>query len=343
MEQQYIVSSYADRDGRGLYQIAFETDTGYFQEPTVIMDLSQIEYHTLSKNRQLLFVLYSKPAGSGLVAFGRNADNGWNEIHRIQLDSQLGYHLCYHDDRQCIYIAGGGTGQIHGVQLKEGQLSHIQSLDHTGSGPHPDQDRAHIHYVGHHLNPDILYACDFGSDRVYAYQVLEDGTLALAGQLDLPEETGPRHMVFHPHRNYAYINGELNNTTNVLHLGSQGKMTFVESYQNIPDEFLHNARSATLKISQDGRHLYVTTRFYNDITAFQVSEAGDSLLRIAKYHTVGQIPRDFTIDDSENYILIPHQASDHITVFKRNPETGFLDFINNEAYLPECICIKQLL
>ncbi|MFZ4355584.1 beta-propeller fold lactonase family protein, partial [Enterococcus gallinarum] len=100
--------------------------------------------------------------------------------------------------------------------LGDGELKAADSIFHQeATGPHKNQDHAHVHYTD--LTPDQrLVVCDLGTDRVYTYDVSENGKLNLVTTFTAEPGTGPRHLVFHPNGQFAYLFGELDSTVSVL-------------------------------------------------------------------------------------------------------------------------------
>ncbi|WP_251357279.1 beta-propeller fold lactonase family protein, partial [Staphylococcus aureus] len=74
--------------------------------------------------------------------------------------------------------------------------------EHTGNGPHENQNSAHAHYSD--LAPDgRLIACYLGNDTVYTYDVDDKGALTEVATFKAKPGTGPRHIVFHPNQKQA--------------------------------------------------------------------------------------------------------------------------------------------
>ena len=50
-------------------------------------------------------------------------------------------------------------------------------------------------------------------------------------------------------------------------------------------------------------------------------------------------PRDFDLTPDQEFLLVVHQDSDNVTVFKRNSENGRLAELSNDFQVPEAVCI----
>ncbi len=69
---------------------------------------------------------------------------------------------------------------------------------------------------------------------------------------------------------------------------------------------------------------------------------GEAIERIQLISTEGDIPRDFDLDPSEDFIVVANQDSDNLTLYRRNQETGLLEMIQKDVAVPECVCVFYL-
>jgi DNA-binding beta-propeller fold protein YncE len=83
-------------------------------------------------------------------------------------------------------------------------------------------------------------------------------------------------------------------------------------------------RAADIHLSPDGRFLYATNRgSANNISCFAVDKVG-KLSFVQQISTQGDGPRNFAITPDGKYILVGHQFTNNIVVFKRDAKTGKL-------------------
>ncbi|MBF0845862.1 beta-propeller fold lactonase family protein, partial [Streptococcus danieliae] len=54
----------------------------------------------------------------------------------------------------------------------------------------------------------------------------------------------------------------------------------------------------------------------------------------------GDFPRDFNFSSDQNFLIVVHQESDNATVFKRNPQTGHLELLSSDFYVPEAVFVS---
>ena len=198
-----------------------------------------------------------------------------------------------------------------------------------------------MHYTSVSPNGEFLYACNLGQDSIEIFKLQSNGLIQKISQFPTIEGMGPRHFVYHPHLPLIYVIGEYNNAVSIIRYNQQGVLSELDSVPIIPDKLLPGATGAAIKITKDGKFLYTSTRYSNYISVFTIDKAG-YINRVQYIDSVGQIPRDFCLDDTERFLIVPHQDSDFVSIFEREPLTGKLQFINNDVEVPESVCIIPL-
>ena len=341
MTETYILGGYTKGRNQGISSLDFDPVTGHFSEPQLIAKLNQPTFLAYAKESGTLFALHRGQEESGLVAF-RHQGKDWQEVSRLLNTKIPGCHLAVHEASQTVYVANYHEGSVDSYHYDQAVLSPFERHEHVGSSVHPNQASAHIHFVG--LNPegDLLYVCDLGSDKLYVYDVTpSSGALSLVQTFTCPPGTGPRHLVFHPSQNLVYVIGELANSLLTLALDSRGQLSLVHEQALLNPEYLESAASAAIRISQDGRFLYTSSRFHDVICVFSLADPKQPL-KIQEIASGGKIPRDFVLSQDQTYLLVPHQDSDHIAVFSRDADSGLVSFIEAETLAPECVCIYPI-
>ncbi|MBG9980177.1 lactonase family protein [Facklamia lactis] len=340
MTETFLLGGYTRRINTGLKSVTLEKDDELFSAHKSIASLNNPTYLCLSNDLNYLFAIHQDDPKSGLVAFKKNDQDKWYEVDRLMVSNIPGCHLSYRASSRTIYLSNYHEGALDIFYFDEHEyLHHIQRVEHTGSSVHPNQTKPHIHYAGVSHDQRRLYVCDLGTDTVSTYEIDYEGKITLEHSLELPAGCGPRHLVKHPKSNFVYIIGELDNTTTLAYLNTDGSLTIKDRKQNIPDQFIEESSGAAIRLSQDGLFLYVSTRYHNSITVYEINQKNGHLTRIQRINTVGKVPRDFILDQDEKYLIVAHQDSDYLSLFKRDKKSGELSFIHNETYAPECVCI----
>lgn len=341
--EHYILGGYTRSINDGLYAATFNAETGQFLDKTQIAPLSQPTYCCLDNQHQRLFSVMTENNQSGVAVFQRQ-DNQWNFQTQCFTTKIPGCHLVYHDLTQTLYVANYHEGSLdtYRYEAENGKLIPLERIEHHGSSIHPNQDKAHVHFVGTNHQQTHLYVCDLGMDVVFVYQIQLDGTLLEQQRLSVPAGMGPRHLVMHPTLPLVYILGELDNSLLVAHLQTDGSLVIGHQFnlfETIPNDI--EPASAAIRISKDGRFLYCSTRFIDVLTVFSL-ENPEVPQCIQQIETGGVVPRDFCLSPKEDYVLIAHQNTHRISVFKRDADTGKVTFQHNDFEAPECVCILPL-
>lgn len=343
MTETFILGGYTRRTNTGLKTIHFNTDSQTFDKGTELACLNNPTYLAFTPDQQYFFSIHKDNPKSGIVAFKKDKENQWQEVSRCLNTNGSGCHISYRQLSRTIYVSNYGEGTLDVYHFnEEEELNHIQHLKHEGSSVHENQDSSHVHYAGVSRDDKRLYVCDLGTDIVSTYLIDSKGKISLEHELHLPAGTGPRHLVKHPTADYVYIIGELSNTTTVTKLNEDGSLTIIQTVSNIPEEFKNIAAGAAIRVSRDGYYLYTSTRYHDVITVYMIDQNNGHLDTIQTLSSVGKVPRDFILDQTEKFLLVAHQDSDYISLFERNSETGKLDFLHNEAFAPECVCVASM-
>ena len=152
------------------------------------------------------------------------------------------------------------------------------------------------------------------------------------------EGAGPRHLVFHPKKNWIYTVNELDCTVSQILKLNDGNYSLENSYSTLPENFNEANTCADIHITNDGKYLYASNRGHNSIAIFKVDENNGSLNLIDNMTTKGEKPRNFAISPDENFLLVANQATENIVCFRRNQKTGLLTYIS-ETPAPKPVCI----
>lgn len=109
----------------------------------------------------------------------------------------------------------------------------------------------------------------------------------------------------------------------------------------LAEDFKGESYCADIHLSADGNFLYASNRGENTLAIFRISTADGSLKPIGREAVHGDWPRNFTLDPSGKYVLVANQKSQNISVFRRNPKTGLLTYVQQTAF-PHPVCLVFL-
>lgn len=336
MLEKMFLGTYTRRESKGIYSLVLDTDKEELVDLELVTKETSPTYLARSK-KGFTYSVTEVDGKGGASAY----DSDFNFLNAV---TEEGAPLCYvavDDARQFVYGANYHKGEVNVYKiLEDGSLEATDAVFHDEpTGPHENQNTSHVHYAD--LTPDDrLVVCDLGTDRVYTYDVSDEGKLTEVATYVAPAGTGPRHLVFHPETNYAYLFGELASTVIVLSYdGTTGEFEEQQVLSTLPEDFDAFNGGAAIRISSDGKFIYLSNRGHNSLAVFAVLEDGASLSFVQHVSTEGDHPRDFALDPTENFVICANQNTDNLTLYSRDPEEGTLTLIKKDIYAPECVCI----
>ncbi|MCL1950360.1 MAG: lactonase family protein [Turicibacter sp.] len=332
-KEAFLIGGYTKGLSQGIYEITLNKEENRLEDLKIWANESFPTY--LAKNGELLYALSGMDGKGGIAVYEGN--------RFLKRDLSEGPGLCHVSLDPCRGLVYGSNYHLGEIRVYRSNPSDplflVTTIKHEGSGPHPNQPSARVHYAG--LAPDKrLVACDLGADGVYVYDVSSDGTLDLATRFQAAPGAGPRHLLFHPGGKFAYLLGELASTIHVLeYFAKTGEFQEVACHPMLPDGFSDWNAGAALRLSPDAKFLYASNRGHDSIVCFEVLKSGAVLNPLEWTPTYGKIPRDFNLSNCGNFLIVVHQESGNATLFGRNPVTGELTLLQKDVLTPEATCI----
>ena len=329
--------------------LAFDWDfaTAKLTPAGVAAKLANVDWITLSPDHKFLYAasevdtFNGKPTGA-VASF--QVENG--SLHPLSAQNSASTGTCHvaldHTGRVLLSADYGG-GSAASFLVTDGKLSPAVWTDHyTQHGPDTErQQSAHAHFASYSPDNRFAYINDLGGDCIHIYSLnAATAELKSAGTYHAKPGAGPRTLHFHPNGHTAYSINELASTVDVLEWHkADGSLTLVTSINLLPDSFHGLSRACDTVISKDGRSVYFANRDNDFLYSFKADPKTGSLTPIGRTSCGGKIPRNFTLDPTEKWMLVANQDSNLLSVFARNPQTGALanEGKSFEAASPMCI------
>jgi 6-phosphogluconolactonase len=314
--------------------LAFDWDpaTAELSRVGLAAKLSNVDWITFSPDRKFIFAaaevdsFNGKPTGE--VA-SYELING--KLTQVSAQNSAGKGTCHVGlDRtgRVLLSADYGGGSAASFKVTNGRLSPAIWTDHyTKHGPNENrQDAAHAHFVSFSPDNKFAYINDLGGDCIHIYKLdALTAQLTPAGTYSAKPGVGPRTLHFHPNGVTAYCMNELNSSVTVLKWNkADGSLTSVASFGLLPRGTRGVSTGCDTVISRDGRFVYFANRGDDFLYSFAADKESGALTPIARTSCGGKTPRNFTLDPTENWMLVANQNSSFVSVFARNPETGIL-------------------
>ena len=339
-----LVGTYTNTcDSNGIYVYDFDSNTGDFNFKNSSTPTDNPSYLSVSKNNDFIYSVNELGSDSKASAFSYQATDG--AITFLNSKATQGADPCYliNDDENVITANYSGGSISVFSKNNDGSLGDLkQSIKHIEKGINKErQEASHIHMVEFSPDKKFVLATNLGNDKLYsyAYDAVDYSTpLKLVDSVAVAAGSGPRHFTFSKDGATLYLVNELNGSLNVYDYNN-GHLKSKQTTSIISKGFKGKFTAAAIITSHDGKFLYVTNRGEaNTISTFEIVKNG-KLKPKGESSTLGNGPRSFAIDPSGNYLLIAHQYTNNIMIFKRNKITGELTDTGKRIELCSPVCL----
>jgi len=362
MEQQHLfVGTYTKKEGHvdgkaeGIHHFQFnpnDSKTTKENSKQNIYKTINPSYISFSPNKDFLYAvneLNPNDGESGTVT-SFSIDKKTKELTFLNQQITHNYapcHITLDATGKLAFVSNyvGGVFCTYQVMANGSLDKALQVFKFKGKGTTGRQEASHPHSAT--VSPDNkhVYVADLGTDKVMCYKIESNETgLVPTNQkfIKVQDGAGPRHMDFHPNGKLLYVLNELDRTVNTFDYDSNnGSLTQKQSISTLPKDFSGFSFCAAIKVHPSGKFLYASNRGHNSIVIFSIDPTTGMLSYLETEPTLGDFPRDFSIDSSGDYLWVANQNSDNIIKFKIDLTTGLLTKVS-ELECPTPVCLKFL-
>lgn len=338
-----------DKTTEGIYVYQLDTIRGKLSKITSIKGILNPSFLSLSPNGKYIFACTeSKTPNAGSVSsFEFNLkEKKLNFINSQKSGGENPVYVTVHKNGKWLINGNYTEGSVSVFPItEEGNIQpSVQNFQFSeGSINKERQDRSHIHATVFSPDFNYLFVTDLGADKIrsYPFETDKPEPLQAAKQAFIKTSlgSGPRHLIFHPNRKFAYSIEELSGTINAY----QYENFNLQSIQRInthSQKYKEDFESSDIHISPDGRFLYASNRGKeNNIAIFSILEDG-TLKNIGYQPTFGKQLRVFDIDESGKFLIVANASSGNVIVFKRNMKTGLLKKVGKKVKIKGVSCVK---
>ncbi|WEV71360.1 lactonase family protein [Lactobacillus sp. ESL0785] len=335
-----LIGGYTKKSATGIYELVL-SNTGSQPQIGSAKEIIKVGGPTyFVQDHDLIFTINNAGEKGGISAF-KLIDGTYQETDSYLTPGSSPAYVGINKEKQLIYTANYHTAVLAVLSYtSQGKLTLLDSVTHTADtlGPRPEQvDGPHPHFFDETPQGNLV-SCDLGNDRIDFYSFKEQKLTHLASYHNDPG-FGSRHIVFSQDGKYFYVAGELSSKINVVQFNEQN-WTFenIATYSTIPAGFTDHNGAAAIRISQDGKFIYVSNRGHNSLAVFAI-KADHTLQLVQHIATFGEFPRDFNWDENEQYVVVANQNTDNATLYTRNADNGCLTPIQKNIAVPEGTCV----
>jgi 6-phosphogluconolactonase len=341
------IGTYTDSGSKGIYVSTFNAENGEISSPKLAASLNNASFQHITADKLQLWSVNESWSGPGRI-HGYSIDPESGKLSSISNFPSQGNSPCYvsmHEPSGNLLTSNYSSGNVANIPVNsEGKLKgEIFSYQHSGSGPNTNrQSSPHAHCIKVDLNEHFIYSADLGADKIYCYTIEED-KLKLHKEISTVAGSGPRHIDFHPSGKAMAVVNELNSTVDIYL--PDNNACFSErssSISTLPDGFNSNNQCADIHYSSDGKFLYASNRGHNSIVVYSVNEETMELEIIEWMKESINWPRNFIIDNNQNFLLVANQNSNTISVYQRDKSSGKLTYTNNQISISKPVCLTLL-
>lgn len=316
----------------GILVYTWDGKTGTLAPAGTAAKIDVVDWLTPSHDGKYIFAacevdsFRDKPTGE--VASFRLANNQLDSLSAQNSAAKGTCHIALDATGRVLVSADYGGGSAASFLVTDGKLSPAVWTEHyTAHGPNTDrQESAHAHFCSFSPDNRFAYINDLGGDAIHIYRVnTETAQLTSAGAYHAAPGAGPRTLHFHPNGHTAYSVNELVSTVDILAWNkADGSLTRQTTIALLPDGYHGPTRACDTVITRDGRFVYFANRDNDFLYSFKANAKTGALTPMKRSNCGGKLPRNFTLDPTERWMLVANQDSNRLSVFARDPRTGLL-------------------
>lgn len=294
-----IVGTYSkDTNSEGIY-IFDLNENGKLENKRVIKNKNNPSWLSILKEEGLIVAIEEL---DDVVSFSTYGINTKKEKQSLIL-KENGFGSCHSIvDNNKLLVSNYGSGNFLIFEKNEDEF-HLSSKQYK----YNSSNKARCHEIV--VSEKYIIAIDLGLDLFIVY----DKNLNEIKTVKLEEKDGPRHGVFSKDEKYFYLVTELSNKLYTY----DENFNEVDKLSTLDKDFNQTSYASEIKLSKDGKTLYISNRGEETIAIFNLKENKPEYK--TKINAQGQHPRSFTLKD--NLLIIANKDTDNIVVIDLETKT----------------------
>lgn len=306
------VGTYTSDLSQGIYRFELDESTGVLSNKVLFKKIKNSKY--IACNNEYIYSLYDGEGGSGVLVMNHNGDL----IDSLLFEKVTSCFIGFKGND--IYTANYHEGTVSKLKFDGNKLQFIKTLK--------IKDMAGCHQVIF-FQDKLIVPCLF-LDEV---KILNED-LEIIDSIELPKGSGPRHGVISTDNKRLYLNTELSNELFTYEI-VDGKFKCIYQMSILPNSETNKEGTAALRISRNGRKLYISTRGLNIITVVDIGGHLPKLLQFEE--SGGNHPRDILDVANDKYLLVANRFSNELLAYRLLQ--GRIGIVTSKLDIPEGVSI----
>jgi 6-phosphogluconolactonase len=350
-----FIGTYTQGESEGIYLYRLDAETGAMEPMGLAARTENPSYLAMHPNGHYLYAVnevgeFEGQPGGAVSAFALTESGRLEYLNSQPTGGAAPCYVISDPTGRFVLAANYGGGSVCAMPVRDdGHLIEPTAIvQHEGGSWGTPQRQAGPHAHSVVMGPEgrFVFVADLGLDRIMVYQLEFDSGRLVPNDpswTTLAQGAGPRHLVFHPNRLYAYVINELDSTiTTFSYDESRGSLETIQIVPTLPDDYEGKNSCADIHLAPSGRFLYGSNRGHDSIAIFAVDGTSGRLTPHGHASTQGRVPRNFAVTPDGRHVLVANQDSDSIATLRVDTETGDLVETGLAVEVPSPVCVRLL-
>ena len=337
---------YVGTYGKGIYGFSFDAQSGVAGPVSLLAEIESPSFLAVHPNGKFLYTVNETDQGL-VTSFSIDAVTGkLRQLNQVSSSGGGPCHLSLDKTGKMLIVANYGAGSVSAFPVhSDGTLGQATaSIQHTGKSVDPRrQEGPHAHSATISPNNRFAIVADLGLDKLFVYRINPAKATLTPNDppfVELKPGSGPRHFVFDPSRNRAYVINEMASTVTAFSFNpSRGALKETQTVSTLPSGFSSESTTAEIAIDSKGKFLYGSNRGHDSIAVFSIDAGTGKLSLLENVSSGGKMPRNFAIGPTGRYLFAANQKSDSIAIFRIDANTGRLQATGRVLQVPSPVCV----
>lgn len=332
-----------ERKARGKGISVYEVEGNEWKLVQILEGLVNPSFLTINKAKDRLYSIHGD--FSEVSAFSIDENGRLEKMNTVGTHGTNPVHLVLDPSEKWLYVANLQTGGVSVIPvLEDGSLGHIKELYFISGNGGPGYI-SHPHQVALDRTGKWLLVPSQGRlqgvGKVTVFKINpEEGTLTETFIMKARTGAEPRHIVFHPNNEFAYLVNEKDSTVAYYGFNQEtGELTPRQILTSLPEDFFGDGWASAIDIAPDGSTVYLSNRKYDCITVYSIDQNTGKLEAIQHIKTRGEQPRFIMATPDGRQVLAANELTDTVTIFDIDKADGKLADTGVQVATESPVCI----